>query len=320
MLRRAAVLAFVALTLGSCGGDDGGSAAATPTPRPDPPAAPAVTLSAEDRAVWRPVPARRGRVPVLLYHGIAPASGFESQADAYYGITREDFAKQMALLAHAGYEAITLEEFRRFHAGEPVDLPPRPILLTFDDARADSWQGADGTLAHHGWTAVMFADVEAIDRGAREYVTWEELARMQKSGRWEIELHAGRGHHNIRYGDGPRDVGPFYAFRDARTGETLDEWRERAFGDLDWGEQQLRRHLPGYAPRAFAPPYGNYGQLSTNDPAIPVELGTELRRRYGLVFTQEDARLARPGDEDVPRLQTTRRMSGGDLHAWLAGP
>jgi peptidoglycan/xylan/chitin deacetylase (PgdA/CDA1 family) len=318
MLRVAAVLAALALALGSCGGD--GEAPPEPTPRADPPAAPAVTLTAEERAVWRPGPARSDRVPVLVYHGIAPASGFESPADAQFGIAPEDFARQMTLLAHAGYEAITLEQFRRFHAGEPADLPPRPILLTFDDGRADSWQGADGALARHGWTAVMFVDVGAVDRAAPEYLTWEELSRMRESGRWELELHAGRGHRNIRYGDGPRDVGPFYAYRDERGGETHEAWRRRAFGDLDWGEEQLRRHLPGFRPRAFAPPYGNYGQLGTNDPAIPVELGAELRRRYGLVFTQEDPRQARPGDEDVPRLQIIRRMTGGELHDWLAAP
>ena len=276
-----------------------------------------MTLTAEERAVWKRPPERAGRVPVLLYHGIAPASGFESPADAQYGITREDFARQLALLAHAGYEAITIEQFRRFHAGEPADLPALPVLITFDDARADSWQGADGALERQGWTAVMFTDVGAVERGGREYVTWPELVRMRESGRWEIELHAGRGHRNIRYGEGPRDVGPFYAYRDALADETHEEWRQRAFGDLDWGEERLRRHLPGFEPRGFAPPYGNYGQLRTNDPAIPVELGAELRRRYGLVFTQEDPRPAQPGDEDVPRLQITRRMSGGDIHAWL---
>ena len=45
--------------------------------------------------------------------------------------------------------------------------------------------------------------------------------------------------------------------------------RARPARRLDWGEEQLRRHVPGYEPLAFAPPYGAYGQLATNDPAIP---------------------------------------------------
>jgi peptidoglycan/xylan/chitin deacetylase (PgdA/CDA1 family) len=309
--------AVLALALGGCGEstDPAGS-----TPRQAPSTADPITLTDEERAVWTTPAPHRDRVPVLLYHGIGPAAGFADAADAAYGIERSDFARQLALLAHAGYEAITLDQFRRFHAGEPVELPAHPILLTFDDGRADSWQGADGALRDHGWSAVLFADAGRIDRGDREYVSWSELARMQESGRWEIQLHAGRGHHNIRYGPRPRDVGPFYAFRDMPGGEKHDGWRRRVLADLDWGEAQLRRHVPGYAPRAFAPPYGNYGQISTNDPAIPRVLGRELRRRYGVVFTQADPRPARPGDVDVPRLQITRRMTGGELHAWLSTP
>ena len=300
---RLLLLLLVLLPLAGCG-----------TAAPDA-APPAVTLTAEDRAVWNAPPDRDDRIPVLLYHGIGTRDDFVSAADASYGLDPEDFAKQMALLAHAGYEAITLRQFRAFVDGDDVGLPEHPILITFDDSREDSWRHADTVLRAHGWSAVMFADVGAVDRGADEYASWDELARMQRSGRWEIQLHAGRGHHNIP--SAPGTTGPFYANRDISQGETLEDWRERVTGDLDWGERQLRRHIPGYRPLAFAPPYGAYGQLATNDPAIPFELGAELRRRYGLVFVQEDPRAAREGDTMVPRLQLTRRMTGGDLHAWL---
>ena len=113
----------------------------------------------------------------------------------------------------------------------------------------------------------MFADMGAIDRGADEYASWNELARMQRSGRWEIQLHAGRGHHNIP--SAPGTTGPFYANRDVRADESLEDWRERVTADLDWGERQLRRHVPGYRPLGFAPPYGAYGQLADERPGDP---------------------------------------------------
>ena len=53
-------------------------------------------------------------MPVLLYHGIAPADDFADPADAAYGLDPEEFAKQMTLLHNAGYETITLDEFVRF--------------------------------------------------------------------------------------------------------------------------------------------------------------------------------------------------------------
>ena len=87
-------------------------------------------------------------------------------------------------------------------ARKPVDLPPRPLLLTFDDARADSWTGGDGILKKLDFTAVMFVDVGRVDAGDREYLTWNELESVQESGRWQLQLHSGKGHKQIQYGPG----------------------------------------------------------------------------------------------------------------------
>jgi len=67
-----------------------------------------VALSGNERAVWSPPRLTRAGIPVLLYHGIGDRSDFDSPADALYGVTQPDFAKQMALLHAAGYQTITL--------------------------------------------------------------------------------------------------------------------------------------------------------------------------------------------------------------------
>jgi peptidoglycan/xylan/chitin deacetylase (PgdA/CDA1 family) len=266
--------------------------------------------------VWSPLPANRAGIPVLLYHGIGERDDFDSPADAAYGVTQPNFAKQMALLRAAGYHTITLEQFRAFLSGEPVTLPPRPLLLTFDDSLANSFEGADPVLRELGWTAVMFVDVGSVDEHEDRYASWKQIAAAQRSGRWEMQLHAGHGHHNIPY-DAKGTLGPFYANRVLRR-ESLGDWERRVVSDLDWGQATLRKHVPSYRPLSFAPPYGNFGQLATDDRAIPQRLGAIARDRYGIVFVQQPARYARVGDTVVPRLQITRKMTGGDLHAWLA--
>ena len=120
-------------------------------------------LTAEEKQAWAPLPPDRSAVPVLLYHGIGPESDFSDAADAAYGIGVDDFAKQMTMIAHAGYQTIDLRTFRRFVQGEAVELPPRPLLLTFDDARANSWTGGDGILQKLGFNAVMFVDVGRVE-------------------------------------------------------------------------------------------------------------------------------------------------------------
>ena len=295
---------------GGCGDSTEEPAERKPAPAPD------VTLTAEDRAVWAPAPADRSQVPVLLYHGVAPVSGFANEADAEYGVDPEDFAKQMTLLDHAGYRTIGLDQLVRFVAGEPVDLPPRPLLLTFDDARADSWTGGDAILEELGFNAVMFVDVGRVEDGDPEYLTWAELETVARSGRWDLQLHSGRGHRQIEYG--PDAFGPFYAYRESE--ESIQGWRDRVFSDLTWGRERLAAEIPGYRPLGFAPPFGNYGQDGTNDERIPVELLAWLRDRYRLIFTQDRSFFARPGAEQpLGRLQVTRGLSGGDLHSMLSG-
>jgi peptidoglycan/xylan/chitin deacetylase (PgdA/CDA1 family) len=276
----------------------------------------AIRLSTQERAVWQPLPVSHRGIPVLLYHGIGEAATFNSPADAAYGVTQPNFAKQMSLLRAAGYQTITLAQFRAFVAGKRVHLPGRPLLLTFDDALASSFEGADPVLRQMHWNAVMFVDVGSVDAKKKGYASWDRIAAAERSGRWQAQLHAGRGHHNIVYDDAGT-TGPYYAYRDLRH-EDIRAWQSRAIGDLQWGERQIENHVPGYRAESFAPPYGNFGQVANDDPLIPQILGDWLPARFGYVFVQDPAHYAQPGESIVPRLQITRKMTGGDLHAWLA--
>lgn len=266
------------------------------TPAP----APRVVLTAADRKMWAPRPPDRSAIPVLLYQGVAP----------------ETFARQMALLDHAGYDTITLEELVRFLRRKEVRLPARPLLLTFDGARLDTWTGSDGTLRELGFNAVVFVDVGRVEAQDPDYLTWAELGNLQRSGRWDVQLQSGTGSRQIRYGPGRDDVGPFYAYRGAE--EVLGGWRERVFSDITYGEEQLAFHVRGYRPLAFAPPFGNYGQAGTNDPRIPRALLARLKLSFEVVFTQDRSGFAFPGaDNPVGRIEITRDVTEGELHALL---
>jgi biofilm PGA synthesis lipoprotein PgaB len=296
----------------ACGGSAQPRPAASETPQP----APHVELTADEKRAWAQLPPDRSAIPVLLYHGIGPESDFSNADDASFGVDVPDFAKQMTMIAHAGYRTIDLETFIDFVEDKPVNLPPRPLLLTFDDARADSWTGADGILTKLGFTAVMFVDVGRVDAGDPEYLTWPELRQLDADGRWELQLHSGKGHVQIQYGPGDDDYGPFYAY--SKPGEDFAGWRERVRSDITRAQETLSSQIPSYRPLAFAPPYGTYGQDGTNDPRIPDDLLPWLVGRYGIVFTQDRNARAKPGD-GAPngRIQVNRGMAGGDLYDLL---
>ena len=220
------------------------------------------------------------------------------------------------MIHHAGYETVDLQTFIDFVTAQAGRPPPRPLLLTFDDARADSWTGADGILRKLGFNAVMFVDVGRVDGGDPEYLTWAELQTVQDSGRWELQLHSGKGHKQIQYGPGDDDYGPYYAYEEQ--GEDFDGWQKRVRSDINWGQKTLADHIAAYRPLAFAPPYGSYGQDGTNDPRIPDDLLGWLTQRYDAVFTQDVNAEAHAGSEQpLGRFQVTRAATGGELHGML---
>jgi peptidoglycan/xylan/chitin deacetylase (PgdA/CDA1 family) len=291
-------LAMCIAGLMACGqaGDRATDAQSARTPVP----ASRVALSADDRERWMRGPRNRSAVPALVYRGV----------------DTEDFARQMVLLDHAGYETITLESFVRFVKREDVSLPPRPLLLTFDGGRRDSWTKTNAILRELGFDAVLFIDVGRVEQGDPDYLTWEELSRLQTSKHWDVQLQSGTGHRQIQYGPSPDDFGPFYAYRGSE--EVLGGWRERVFSDITYGEEQLAGHVRGYRPLAFAPPYGNYGQAGTNDRHIPRQLLERLLLSFQVVFTQDRSGFASPGSANpLGRIAITRDLTEADLHTLL---
>jgi hypothetical protein len=152
------------------------------------------------------------------------------------------------------------------------------------------------------------------------YLSWDELRAMQRSGRWDLQLHSGRGHVAVPY-DARGDRGPYYAFRLWRDGalESFAAYKRRVTHDIDWGLQLLERRVPGVAPYTFAVPFGNYGQLRNNDPRIPGFFNRFLRARFGAVFVQNRRGFTTRGTPrgDIGRYEVGAATRTGELYRWL---
>ncbi|MGZ6639890.1 MAG: hypothetical protein ACXVII_44655, partial [Solirubrobacteraceae bacterium] len=158
---------------------------------------------------------------------------------------------------------------------------------------------------------------------------WDELARMDASGRWQVQLHADQGHVMIPTGvdaSGARTTGPYYAWRRydpiRYPGDHLEryaDWKTRAEGDIAQGEALMAAHLPGHHALAFSVPYGDYGQYHSNDSRVAPELVRFLHARYGAFFVQPraDPEFTTPSHE--PDRYTIRSTTTAtDIYAWLA--
>ena len=115
------------------------------------------------------------------------------------------FAEQMALLAELGYVPVSLDAVLAHYLRGDA-LPPRAVLLTFDDGYRDNLENALPILRRHGYPAVLFVPIGFLDDarplpheeslrllGIRnETVDWDELAALEAGG-VRIESH-GIGH------------------------------------------------------------------------------------------------------------------------------
>jgi peptidoglycan/xylan/chitin deacetylase (PgdA/CDA1 family) len=255
-------------------------------------------------------PAFAGAVPVLLYHRL-------DTRDNDYSVAPAAFDAQLARLNASGFEAVTLDRYVRFMRGEQVELPSRPILITFDDGYASSWEIADPLLDRYGWSAVMYIATGYVGRDG--YLTWDQLQEMQASGRWQIDEHAGDGHVLVTV-DGEGRVGPFYAnaLRESSGQETFAHYQERVSNDIEDGAELLAHFVPGWTSQGtFAVPYNDYGQNHSNDARIDEWLSTYLRTRFAVVLVQESDDFTTPGRSFANRIAVSSAFDADTLHARL---
>jgi peptidoglycan/xylan/chitin deacetylase (PgdA/CDA1 family) len=125
---------------------------------------------------WGP---HEGPVPILEYHVLGSPQTAVPYPELY--VTRPDFHRQMDWLEHAGYQAVTLEQVERawFDGGT---LPPKPVVLSFDDGYRPQFTYALPELRRHGWPGVLNLKAEGSD------LYTSNVEAMIDAG-WELAAH-----------------------------------------------------------------------------------------------------------------------------------
>ena len=119
-------------------------------------------------------------VPILMYHWIEV-----SPIDSRYYVSPDKFESEIKLLRDWGYTSIsTTMLVQAITAG--ASLPPRPIIITFDDAHEDNYTNAFPIMKKYGFTGVLYLPYDYI--GTKGYLTVGEVKEMAAAG-WEIGSH-----------------------------------------------------------------------------------------------------------------------------------
>jgi len=273
--------------------------------------APKLTLDPVQMAKWKPLPEYDGAVPVLLYHGI-------NNTHDHYSVTPKQFAEQMQMLKRANFRTISVDQYLRFLKGDRTGLPIRPILITFDGGRWDSYQNADSVLAKYGYRATMSVIAGEVGNGPF-YPDWNELRRMRASGRWDLELEAGLGAKNIRAG-AKKDLRPFYAnqrvFGNGQR-ESFDAYKRRVSSDIEMGIRLMQSQLPGWQPQVMALPFGDYGQLGSNSAGAAPFMRHFLHSRFKALLLQGQPVFSITGMQEIDRYQVISRTTVDQVYTWL---
>ena len=138
----------------------------------------------------------RKQVPVLCYHQIRDWRPKDSENARSYIMPVQVFKDQIKMLADSGYHSISPDQLYAYlTTGAP--LPPKPVMLTFDDGNLDNYELAAPELEKHGFKAAFFIMTASIGRrGYQHYMDKQQIKDLADRGH-TIGCHTW-DHHNVK--------------------------------------------------------------------------------------------------------------------------
>jgi peptidoglycan/xylan/chitin deacetylase (PgdA/CDA1 family) len=141
-------------------------------------------------ATPRPATASRPRpsadLPILMYHHVGPLPPRPDAIRRDLTVSPANFEKQLVYLAESRIQTVHLDALMT-HLGGGPQLPPRAVVLTFDDGYDDNYQFAFPLLRKYGMVGTFFITTGFI--GKPGYLTWAQIEEMALGG-MSIQAHS----------------------------------------------------------------------------------------------------------------------------------
>jgi peptidoglycan/xylan/chitin deacetylase (PgdA/CDA1 family) len=130
-------------------------------------------------------------VPILMFHRIDVLRPTLVAITRRLTVAPETFAAEMHWLRSRGYHPLRqLQLFDALERGAP--LPPRPIMITFDDGYRDVLANAVPVLERYRFPATAYVITARISGPDPSFLTWGELTALEQSG---VEIGSHTVHH-----------------------------------------------------------------------------------------------------------------------------
>jgi peptidoglycan/xylan/chitin deacetylase (PgdA/CDA1 family) len=121
-------------------------------------------------------------VPILMYHVVSAATPAAPYPELF--TPARVFAAQVSALARRGYHGVTLAQVDAYWR-DGFALPPKAIVLSFDDGYLSVYTHALPALRSRGWPAVLNLELNNLRRGDLSPLL---VRRLIRAG-WEVDSH-----------------------------------------------------------------------------------------------------------------------------------
>ncbi len=128
-------------------------------------------------------------IPILMYHSISSYATPEFRPCI---VSPEVFDEHLSYLKQYRYTPITVTHLLKAMAFRGDELPPRPVVLTFDDGYADFYTNALPALQRYSFVATLYITtafiggtsrwLQNLGEGSRPILSWSQLAEISTSG------------------------------------------------------------------------------------------------------------------------------------------
>jgi len=227
-------------------------------------------------------------VPILMYHSI------DTDSADRWTLSPELFGRHMAWLAEHDYRPMTVSKLVAARAAN-LRLPPRTVVITFDDGLRDFLTEAMPILQRYGFPATLYVVTGYVGKSNgwsrllgepdRPMLSWNELRTVSECG-----IECGAHTHSHPQLD---IISPVAAFAEVRRSKV-----------------SLEDHL-GHGVQSFAYPHG-YASRVTRQLVRRAGFTSACRVRHALSSTGEDPFA-------LSRIIVTSDIGAADLGSLFAG-
>lgn len=258
-------------------------------------------------------PAAFPQVAILCYHDLSDDASAPLQT-----VSAAFLREQIRACKSEGWVFLSLSELLA-HREHPETLPPKVLVLTFDDGYRSFAELALPVLRQEGvraTLAVISSFVDAPPGNLPALLDWDELRRLDAGGEVELASHS-HALHQYEISNPACDTAPAVTTRrwrpEQQRYEDREEYRSRVSADLTEAQRALQSHLR-HPVNVLAWPYGAHNEMARAQ-AANAGFSATLSLEWRAVSRADLASGC------LPRIMVTRRFEFADTASrWLAPP